>query len=359
MSLFQTIHHFDGTRDSLRPMERVDNVREAAKDFRKTMLGKPKVRFYKSFELVRVPYPSKFAYLNAISNPVPFVHLCNRLFVIQFDSAEGLKTLLVSPSDWENQRATPFFAHLDKMAGPLVPVMEALVLKKTATVLDCLASIGLKPEDVDYITYDHLHTQNVSRWLGGDGRSAVFPNAKLLVMREEWESAKALIPWQNQWYCPGGIDGIAEHRVQLLDHSVFLGDGAVALVRTKGHTEGNHSIVAHTSHGLLVTSENGVSLDAYEPKHSKIPGVADYAKRTGAEVIINGNTQEYVVDQYISMVQEKCIAGPSAFDARFPNVVPSSESDAYWLFPGTGPTARVGELEFGKLSLAQPLMQAA
>lgn len=157
-----------------------------------------------------------------------------------------------------------------------------------------------------------------------------------------------MIPWQNQWYCPQGTQGIAPERIELLDDSVWLGDGSVALVRTKGHTEGNHSIVAHTGQGLLVTSENGVSLDAYEPKHSSISGLADFAKRTGAEVIINGNTQEYVVDQYISMVQEKSIAGPSPVDDRFPNVVPSSEAQPYWLFPGTAPTARSGSFEFGR-----------
>ena len=348
MSVVQPISHFDGTRNSLRPMERVDAVREAAKDFRRDMLARPKVRYYKTFELVRVPYPSKYAYLNAYGLPTPFVHLCNRLFVIQFDSNEGLKTLLVSPSDWENQRETPFFAQLDASAGRMAPVMEKLIFKMTSTVLQCLASIGLRPEDVDYLTYDHLHTQNVTRWLGSHGRPATFPNAKLLVMREEWESTKSLIPWQNQWYCPGGIDGVPEERVQLLDDSVFLGDGSVALMRTKGHTEGNHSIVAHTERGLLVTSENGVSLDAYEPKYSKIAGLADFAKRTGSEIVINGNTLEYGVDQYISMVQEKCVAGPSPLDERWPNMAPSSESDGHWLFPGTTPTFRVGELEFGR-----------
>ena len=358
MPPMEPIRHFDGTRDSHRPMARVDNVREAAKDFRRSMLARPKMRFYKSFELVRVPYPSKFGYLNAFAGLTPFMHLCNRLFVIQFDSAEGVKTLLASPSDWEHQRSTPFFAQLDARAGKLTPVMEGLMMKKTNTVLGCLARIGLKPEDVDYLTYDHLHTQNVTRWLGGVGQEAIFPNAKLPVMREEWESAQALIPWQNQWYCPGGIAGVPASRVQLLDDSVFLGDGAVALVRTKGHTEGNHSIVAHTDQGLLVTSENGVSLDAYEPRHSKIPGVAAYARQTGAEVIINGNTQEYVVDQYISMVQEKSIAGPSPKHEHFPNMAPSSESAGHWLFPGTAPTALVGDLEFGQLIAAKKAARA-
>lgn len=282
---------------------------------------------------------------------LPFVHLCNKLFVIQFSSDEGIKTLLVSPSDWENQGDTPFFAQLNESTGAFSGVTEKLIVRETNTVLEVLKQIGLKPEDIDYITYDHLHTQNVTRWLGGNGQKPIFPNAKLLVMREEWESTLALLPWQNQWYCPENIQGIDKSRVILLEDSVFLGDGSVALMRTKGHTEGNHSIVAHTDQGLLVTSENGVSMDSYAPSHSKIAGLAKFAQRTQAEVIINGNTLEYGNDQYLSMVQEKEVAGPWPKDERFFNMALSSESDGYWLFPGTKPTVRMGELEFGHLTL--------
>jgi len=353
MRLLTRLDHFDGTRDALRPLVRVDNVKHAAQDFRRDMLAKPKVRYYQSFELVRVPYPSKFAYLNAYAGPSPYVHLCNRLFVIQFDSSDGLKTLLVSPSDWEHQRETPFFKHLTDSYGPFAAVAEGVVFRKTNTVLNVLKSIGLDPADVDYISYDHLHTQNLTRWLGGPGRPALFPNAKLLVMREEWESTQSLIPWQNQWYCPQGIDGIAADKVILLDHDVALGDGSVALVRTKGHTEGNHSIVAHTDEGLKVTSENGVAVEAYAPLLSKLPGVAEFARVTGAEVVLNGNTAEYAIDQYISMVQEKSIAGPNPRDERYPNLAPSSESAGYWLFPRTDPGFKVGDLCYGRLQ--QPL----
>lgn len=351
MSIFTPIRHFDGTRDAIRPLERVENVREASKDFRKTMLAKPKVRFYKTIELVRVPYPAKYAYLNAFSLPTPLVHLCNKLFVIQFDSSEGIKTLLVSPSDWENQRETPFFAQLDQSAGVLSSSLEKVVVKGKNTVLGALKQLGLRPEDIDYISYDHLHTQNLTRWLGGKGQAALLPNAKLLVMREEWESTLSLLPWQNQWYCPNGIAGIDLKRVELLDDSVFLGDGSVALMRTKGHTEGNHSIVAHTDQGLLVTSENGVAMDSYAPQHSKMAGLADYAKRTQAEVIINGNTLECANDQYLSMIQEKTVAGPWPKDERFFNMALSSESDGFWMFPGTTPTVRMGQLEFGTLTI--------
>ncbi len=358
MSIIRPIHHFDGTRTAPRPLDRVENVRAAAQDLRKEMLAGAPVPYYRSMELVRVPYPSKFGYLNSFGLLAPFIHLCNRLFVVQFRSSEGLKTLLVSPSDWEHQRETPYFARLDRSMGPFAKLGEKLVFRTTSTVLERLAEIGLRPEDVDYITYDHLHTQNVTRWLGAAGAAAVFPNAKLLVMREEWDSAQALIPWQNQWYCPGGIKDVPMERVILLDHDVMLGEG-VALIRTKGHTEGNHSIVVHTPEGLKVTSENGVSIDAYAPEHSRVPGVAEYARATGAEVVLNGNTQEYAVDQYISMVQEKAIAGPHPRDERLPNVAPSSESAAYWLFPRTAPTFTVGDLHFGTLHRPAAIQVAA
>ena len=347
-SILRRITHFDGTRTAARPLDRVAVVKRAAQEFRRDMLAGTPVRYYASFELIRVPYPSKFAYLNAYGGPSAFVHLCNTMFVVQFESQHGLKTLLIGPSDWENQLDTPFFKHLSDSAGPLKGVMESLITKKTATVPQVLERVGLKPEDIDFITYDHLHTQNVRRWLGADGAPALLPNAKLLVMREEWESTQALIPWQNQWYCPNGIGGVAMDKVILLDHDVMLGEG-VALLRTKGHTEGNHSIVVHAGDELFVTSENGVALDAYSPLQSKIPGVAKFAKMTGAEVVLNGNTAEYAVDQYISMAQEKAIAGESKRLPGWPNLAPSSESDGFWLFPRTRPTVRVGALSFGSL----------
>ena len=350
MSIFHPISDFEGSRDAELPSDRVEDVRAAAESFRKRMLGHPKTAFYKSIELIRVPYPSKFAYLHASKVASPYLHICNNLFVIQFDSSDGLKTLLVSPSDWEHQSETPYFYDMLEDAGVFAKPVETLIVRKTNTVLNALKELGLDPKDMDYITYDHLHTQNLTRWFGGEGNAAIFPNAKLLVMREEWESTKGLLPWQNQWYYPGGMDGIDDSRVELLEGSVFLGDGSVALMRTKGHTEGNHSIVAHTNQGLLVTSENGVSMDSYAPIHSKISGLKEFAQKTGAEVILNGNTVEYGNDQYLSMIQEKTVAGPYPKDERFFNMALSSESAGYALFPGTAPTIRMGELEFGVLN---------
>lgn len=349
MHRFARITHFQGARDAKGQQARVEDTRAAAEAFRKDMLDGPKVRYFQSFDLVRVPYPSRYGLRNAFSRErlVEYLHIQNRLFVIQFDTAGGLKTLLVSPSDHERNGETPFFRRLqDKTPG----LVQRMIVLRQDTVPGIIARIGLKPEDIDYIAYDHLHTQDVRRWLGTDLEPALFPNARLIVHHREWESAMDLNPYQADWYCPDGIASVPEEKLVRFEGDIMLGDG-IAFIHTPGHTAGNHSIVAHTDEGLWVTSENGISVDAYAPLLSKAAGVADYARAIGTEVIINGNTLENSIDQYISMVQEKTIAGPSRRDPRFPNVFPSSEMTPSWLFPGTTPGFYVGEAKHGNLIL--------
>jgi glyoxylase-like metal-dependent hydrolase (beta-lactamase superfamily II) len=339
--------HFDGIFAHDNPQERIRHARRAATAFRREMLAREPAHYYRSAELIRVPYPTKFGLRGAADVVSPFIHICNRLFIVQFDSAEGLKTLLVSPSDADANAETPFFKRLSQNFGPLEKWGTRLIAPKKNTVAGLLEQTGIEPSDVDYITYDHLHTQDIRRWIGTHDQPGLFPNARLLVMRQEWISAQNLLPPQRDWYCPGGVDGVPDDRVVLLDGAVALGD-SVYLVPTPGHTEGNHSIVVRTPEGLMVTSENGVGPDAYAPEHSEIPGVRDWARTTGMEVVLNANTLERSLDQYVSMVLEKEIAGPSERDPKFPNMVCSSEFDAYWAFPGVKPTFRFGDLEFGR-----------
>ena len=347
MSHIQPISTFDGSRDALGQQQRVEDTRAAASQFREQMLAGPQVQYFESFDLVRVPYPTRYGLRNAFKNErwVEYLHIQNRLFVVQFQTSDGLKTMLVSPSDHERNGETPFFQRLQDSTPAW---LQSLIVKRQATVPEIVQRIGLRPEDIDYITYDHLHTQDVRRWLGTDDEAAVFPNAKLLVHYREWASAADLNPYQSDWYCPRGIEGVPEDKVIAFEGDVMLGDG-VALVHTPGHTEGNHSIVVHTDEGLWVISENGISVEAYAPLYSSVPGVADYAAAISTEVIINGNTLENSIDQYVSMVQEKTIAGHSRRDPRFPNMFPSSEMTPFWAFPGIKPAFYVGNARHGGL----------
>ncbi len=347
------IDHFAGARSAPRPEDRLRAVRTSAERLREELLSAPPVSFFRSAALRRVPYPTRYGLRDACSVPTPFIHIVNRLFIVQLPAGPGRekKTVLYSPSDIHANGETPFFKRLTTSMGPLAKLGEPILSPIHATVEERLAEVGIAPEKVDYISYDHLHTQDLRKWLGAGGDAGYFPNAKLLVMRQEWESTHGLLPTQAQWYCPHGTDGVDPSRVVLLDGDVMLGDSA-AIVHTPGHTEGNHSFVTRTSAGIFVTSENGVGPDAYAPSASRIPGLAKYARATGCEVVLNGNTLEDSVDQYISMIAEKTLAGPSPENPDFPNVACSSELGAYWAFPGITPTFGFGDMTFGEPDLS-------
>ncbi len=347
-AVLRPLGHFRGARDASGPAQRLEAVKKACRRFREDFLKGSPVPYYRSFDLIRVPYPTRYALRDACSVPVPLIHIVNRMIVVQLKTEGGLKTLLVGPSDYKASAETPYFKRLRATMGPLEGTLGPILAPESGPVEHWLTEIGLAPASVDYITYDHLHTQDVRRWFGAGEKTGYFPNAKLLIMRQEWESLGSLLPPQKEWYCPHGVDGLHPSRVVLLDEDTAVGEG-VALIRTSGHTEGNHSIVVHTPEGPLVTSENGVSPDCYAPLHSRIPGVAKYAKATGMEVVLNGNTLEKGLDQYVSMIQERDMAGPTPRDERFFNVVPSSELAPYWLSPGVSPTFRFGPLSFGEL----------
>lgn len=348
MANYRPITTFDGARKARGQQARVEDTRAAAQDFRRDMLAGPKVRYFESFDLITLVFPTRYGLRNAYraERLNKYLYITNRMFVIQYDTADGLKTLLASPSDHERNGETPFFRRLQDRTPDFV---LKLAVRRHATVPQVLQRIGLAPEAVDYIAYDHLHTQDVRRWLGTPQQEALLPRARLLVHEQEWASALDLNPYQRDWYCPHGLAGIPEDRIIRFSGSVRLGDG-VALVHTPGHTEGNHSLVVHTDEGLWVSSENGISVDAYAPLHSTIWGVAKYARTIGSEVIINGNTLESAVDQYISMVQELTIAGPSARNANYPNIFPSSELTPSWLSPGTRPSFVVRHAVHGQLT---------
>ena len=344
----KSIADFDQARVSNSPQERLREVRRCAQALHDRMMSEPEVLFYRSFNLIRAPYPTYYAYTGVYAQSgfkFPLVHIFNRLFVVQYRDHDGVvRTLMLSPTDHEANRETPFFKRL---ARGVPRSINNLMAPKYNTVESALAQCGITPDQVDYISYDHLHTQDVRHWLGSKGKPGYFPKAKLLVHRQEWASAQNLLPVQADWYCPQGIDGVADERVVTFDRSLSLGPG-VALIHTQGHTEGNHSLAARVPDGIRVTSENGVGADAYEPKNSRINAVRDYAQRTGVEVILNGNTLEGSNDQYISMVLEKTLAGPSA-NPEFPNCATSSERTPFWLFPGDPVSHLFGEASFGRV----------
>ncbi len=360
LDFIKPVDTFHNTRSSHVPAVRLEEVRKAAHKFRAELLASGTVPYFRAATLVNVPDPTRYAFFSVYNESTfvsPIIHITNRLFILRFKTADGLKTLLFSPSDIMANAETRFFKRfgggfLTKLQGDSMKgvkdAAQQLLAPIEHTVEEWLPIIGLKPEDIDYISYDHLHTQDLRNWLGTNGNPGYFPNAKLLVMRQEWESATGLLPPQKDWYCPNGIAGIDPQKVVLLDDDVLLGPG-LALVRTPGHTMGNHSLVVNTPTGVFVSSENGVSADSYAPKNSRNNEIRQYAEKTGMEVVLNGNTQESGIEQYISMVMEKEIAGPAQQNPDFYNVFNSSQFSSYWMFPGISPSFSFADIEIGHL----------
>jgi hypothetical protein len=352
------LHEVDDVWRAPSAGERLDHARVAGKRLRERLVESGRVTAVRTFDNSQLPYPTRFAFAGAALSPLPYVVMTNRMNVVQFQTEDGApKTLLFNPTDVERSSKTPYFAELRARMGDFVGTrLEAALRQPSAT--QHLASIGLRPEDVDYVAFDHMHTQDVRGLLGtagGEGPqvSAVLPRAKLLIWRPELDIFRALHPLQRPWYIPDAVRHVPADRIVPCDGDLLLGRG-VALVRTPGHTVGNWSLAVHTDTGVWTVSENGVACDAYSPEASRILGLRGYARRERVEVVLNSNTLEGRNDQYTSMVLEKSIADRSRDDPEFVQHLCSSELTSSPLAPGLGPTHRFGGIQSGEIRRAGP-----
>lgn len=345
-SPFRPLPALTEARSRRTPASQLSALRAAAQVAREAILSEGTVEALASCKLVTFPYPTGFGFSGGALSPAPYLMMTNRMNVVQFrDPGGALRTLVFNPTDYRRGEKAPFYADLIRRYGTL---LSQKVMKTIhGTVATHLEALGLRPEDVDYLAFDHLHIQDLRGWLGGDG-PAFFPRAQLLVQRAEWEAVHDLHPMQRVWYVPDGTRGVPAERVILLEGDAWLGKG-VAIVSTPGHTMGNMSLAVSTPQGLFVISENGVATEAYSPEHSRIPGLRSAAQQLGLEVVLNGNTRESSLEQYSSMVVEKVLAGPSRLDANFVNFYPSSELTASLLAPGLSPGFSHGDVGFGTL----------
>jgi hypothetical protein len=335
-------------------------IREAAAEFRARFATEDnRVRAVRTVDIASAGYPLKFAFGGAAHGANPYINIINRLQVVQFEDFEGrLRTLAYEPTVPEGPVEAPFYKQQVERLG------EFLSYKVLANIYnsvpDALGVAGLQPEDVDFISFDHLHVQDVRLTLGssepieGEGGPvpALFPNAKLVTQRREWDTFRSLHPMQWAWYVEDGIKGVPEENVVLLEGDVELGKG-VALVSTPGHTDGNHSLCINTPEGVWVSSENGVSADSWHPHLSKIPGVRKFAEFFNREVVLNSNTLEDSIDQYDSMLKEKALADPNQRDPRYLNVFPSSEMADWKRQWPVVPTFWYGGINYGTIERPQ------
>jgi hypothetical protein len=347
ISVFDSLTGIDGG-----PGAQLDWIRTRAADFTTEFRSSGTPDSVVTCDLVTLPYPTKFGLFRAAATPAPFLSITNRMLVIRWtDTSGSRRTLLFEPSDVDLGQNTPYFAALARrIPGPA----QRRVLHRHHTVEESLRLLGVYPEEIDYLVFDHLHTQDIRRWVGttapqpdlGGTVEPYFPNAKLLVQRDEVAAMSTLHPLQRPWYQPGQFHDLRPEAILPIAGAILLGPG-VAILPTPGHVFGNQTLVLNTATGTWASSENAIAAECLTPEHSSIPGVKHFTKAWQHEVVLNANTIETTAYQYNSLVLEKSIVDRAQNDSRFLQFFPSSELTAHWISPGTRPTFSHGAITHG------------
>jgi hypothetical protein len=325
---------------------RLRAVRAAGERLRDRMAASSRVLCVRTLPLATLLYPTKYALWGSALSPAPYVVMTHRALLVQFLQRGEPKTLLFNPSDVISARQTPYFRYMVDQLG------EYLSYEVFTRVFDPLETqlsmVGLGPGDIDYVAFDHFHTQELRTLLGTQdgGYLPRFPRATLLAPRAEWEAWDELHPLQRGWFLADGKRNVRTERVALTSRDLELGDG-VYLIRTPGHTVGNQTLFVNTDTGIWGSSENGTTADAYSPLDSSIAGLARACRQRETDVVLNTNTPEWMADQYTSMILERTLVDRVRRAPAFVQMFPSSELTPSLLCPGVRPSMVHGKIESG------------
>jgi glyoxylase-like metal-dependent hydrolase (beta-lactamase superfamily II) len=120
-------------------------------------------------------------------------------------------------------------------------------------VVDQLAKLNLKPEQIKYVGISHYHADHT-------GQVDSFPKSTVLIGKGDWDAITAPKPAQGVNFKPfeGWIKG--ENKVEPLpnDKDVFE-DGTIIVLNTPGHTPGHHSLLVKLAQtGPVILSGDAV-----------------------------------------------------------------------------------------------------
>ena len=125
------------------------------------------------------------------------------------------------------------------------------------SIVDQLAAMGIKPTDITYVAFSHLHSDHA-------GGANAFAGSNVLMQKAEWDSALA----GNPEFEPSDVFAkLKEAKLTIIDgdHDVF-GDGSVTLVYAPGHTPGHQTLLIN----LAKTGPVMLSGDLYHFRESRM-----------------------------------------------------------------------------------------
>lgn len=339
----RVIHDLDEAFAIRNAPSRIAEVTRVGRRIGDELRAGPKVVSVRTLPNTKTIYPTRFAFNGAIkSRGLGFIEMYNRALFVQLETEEGLKNVLYNPTDGIAAIGTPFYTKTlakipDFIVKALSPAADQVCIE--------LRKLGVEPEDIDLIAFDHFHTQDLRPLLGTSTIPARFPNALLLAPEREWDDWGDH-PLQRTWFVKDGNRDLPMDRVVHYEADLQLGDGAV-LLRTRGHSLGNQTIFVHTDEGVFGCCENGTSADSWNPKASRMKELRKFAEFYDVDVILNANTPEAAGDQYVSMMLERSVVSPAPGNPQFFNMFPSSEVFFSPIEPTVRPTVMFHEKKGG------------
>ena len=115
--------------------------------------------------------------------------------------------------------------------------MTAPNVAPKVSVVDQLAKLGVKPEQIQYVGISHYHADHT-------GQVASFPQSTLLIGKGDWDAIASPKPAAGVNAPPFAhwVSGGGKVEALLNDKDVF-GDGTVVILNTPGHTPGHHALL--------------------------------------------------------------------------------------------------------------------
>jgi N-acyl homoserine lactone hydrolase len=119
------------------------------------------------------------------------------------------------------------------------------------SLVDLLAKLELKPDDIKYVGISHYHGDHT-------GQVNSFPKATLLIGQREWDAISSPKPAEGVNFKPFETWLKGDSKVEPLpaDKDVF-GDGSVIILNTPGHTPGHRSLLVKLPQtgNILITGD--------------------------------------------------------------------------------------------------------
>ena len=201
-----------------------------------------RVRGVRTVDIASRRYPLKFAFGGAAKGPNPYINIINRLQVVQFEDFDGeLRTLAYEPTVPEGPREAPFYEQHDASALGRVPLLQGPGDDLEPARRGARQGRACAPRTSTSSASTTCTSRTCASCSAPPSRSTgeaaprppLFPNAKLIAQRKEWDTFASLHPMQWAWYVEDGIKDLITDNVVLVDGDVELGKG-VALVWTPG-----------------------------------------------------------------------------------------------------------------------------